>query len=57
MLGLGLLGLHELGDLGLRWVLVDVVWATAAGIAIGVLFGVRWPISAGACAARRTSTR
>lgn len=40
MLGLGLLGLHELGDLGLRWALVDVVWATAAGIAIGVLFGV-----------------
>ena len=26
LLGLGLLGLHELGDLGLRWVLVDVVW-------------------------------
>lgn len=40
MLGLGLLGLHELGDLGLRWVLVDVVWATVAGIAIGVLAGV-----------------
>ncbi|MCF8159560.1 MAG: sodium:proton antiporter [Polaromonas sp.] len=40
MLGLGLLGLHELGDAGLRWVLVDVLWATAAGIAIGVLAGV-----------------
>lgn len=40
MLGLGLLGLHELGDLGLRWMLVDVVWATAGGIAIGVLAGV-----------------
>jgi len=39
MLGLGLLGLHELGDLGLRWVLVDVLWATFAGIAIGVLLG------------------
>ncbi len=39
MLGLGLLGLHELGDLGLRWVLVDVVWATVGGIAIGVLAG------------------
>ena len=39
MLGLGLLGLHELGDLGLRWALVDVLWATAAGIAIGVLCG------------------
>lgn len=40
MLGLGLLGLHELGDSGLRWVLVDVLWATAAGIAIGVTAGV-----------------
>lgn len=40
MLGLGLLGLHELGDLSLRWVLVDVVWATVGGIAIGVLAGV-----------------
>ena len=39
LLGLGLLGLHELGDLGLRWVLVDVVWATVGGIAIGVLAG------------------
>ncbi|HSO44041.1 MAG TPA: sodium:proton antiporter [Rhodoferax sp.] len=45
MLGLGLLGLHDLGDSGLRWVLVDVLWATAAGIAIGVASGValaRW---------------
>jgi len=40
MLGLGLLGLHNLGDSGLRWVLVDVLWATAAGIAIGVAAGV-----------------
>ena len=39
MLGLGLLGLHEIGDLGLRWVLVDVLWATSAGIAIGVALG------------------
>jgi NhaP-type Na+/H+ or K+/H+ antiporter len=39
MLGLGLLGLHELGDQGLRWVLVDVLWATGAGIAIGLLTG------------------
>lgn len=39
MLGLGLLGLHELGEFGVRWVLVDVVWATAAGIAIGVVCG------------------
>lgn len=39
MLGLGLLGLHELGEFGQRWVLVDVLWATAAGIAIGVAAG------------------
>jgi NhaP-type Na+/H+ or K+/H+ antiporter len=39
MLGLGLLGLHDLGDLGLRWVLVDVLWATVAGIAIGLISG------------------
>lgn len=40
VLGLGLLGLHDLGDLGLRWVLVDVLWATLAAIAIGVALGV-----------------
>ncbi|MCR2747432.1 cation:proton antiporter [Limnobacter parvus] len=40
MLGLGLLGLHELGDTGWRWLAVDVVWATAVAIGIGVLSGV-----------------
>ncbi|MDP1525021.1 MAG: cation:proton antiporter [Rhodocyclaceae bacterium] len=39
MLGLGLLGLHELGEFGQRWALVDVLWATVAGIAIGVISG------------------
>jgi len=39
MLGLGLLGLHELGEFGLQWVLFDVLWATVAGVAIGVLAG------------------
>lgn len=39
VLGLGLLGLHDLGDSGLRWVLMDVLWATLAGIAIGVAAG------------------
>lgn len=39
MLGLGLLGLHELGQFGLRWAVMDVAWATAAGIAIGVALG------------------
>ena len=39
MLGMGLLGLHELGEFSLRWALVDVLWATLAGIAIGVVSG------------------
>jgi len=39
LLGLGLLGLHDLGDGGLRWMMVDVLWATVGGIAIGVLAG------------------
>ncbi|MDP2110642.1 MAG: sodium:proton antiporter [Thiobacillus sp.] len=39
MLGMGLLGLHELGEFGLRWALVDVLWATVAGVAIGVASG------------------
>ncbi|HEX2225073.1 MAG TPA: cation:proton antiporter, partial [Thermoanaerobaculia bacterium] len=39
MLGLGLLGLHELGELGWRWVAVDLVWAIAAGLAIGFVAG------------------
>ena len=39
MLGLGLLGVHELGAFGWRWVAVDVVWAVAAGLAVGALLG------------------
>ncbi|MDZ4731018.1 MAG: cation:proton antiporter [Xanthomonadales bacterium] len=39
MLGLGLLGLHELGDMGMRWLLVDVLWATLAGVLIGLAMG------------------
>lgn len=39
MLGLGLLGLHEIGTWGWRWVMVDVLWATSAGLAIGVGLG------------------
>jgi len=39
MLGLGLLGLHDLGTWGWRWVAVDVVWAITIGIAIGGLLG------------------
>ncbi len=39
MLGLGLLGLHELGDMGWRWIAVDVLWAVAGGLGIGYLLG------------------
>ncbi len=39
MLGLGLLGLHEIGSFGWRWVAVDLVWASAGGIAVGALLG------------------
>ncbi|MEX0731956.1 MAG: cation:proton antiporter [Aquisalimonadaceae bacterium] len=39
MLGLGLLGVHELGG-GFRWLGVDLLWATAAGVLIGIAFGV-----------------
>ena len=39
MLGLGLLGAHELGEFGWRWALVDVIWGTLAAIAIGALGG------------------
>lgn len=39
MLGLGLLGLHEIGDFGWRWWVVDVLWATLAGLGIGGLAG------------------
>ena len=35
MLGLGLLGLHDLGEWGWRWVAVDVIWAVAGGLALG----------------------
>jgi sodium/hydrogen antiporter len=35
MLGLGLMGLHEIGEWGWRWVTVDVLWAIAGGLGIG----------------------
>src|SRR3989304_3433115 len=31
ILGMGLLGLHQLGDFGHRWLLEDLLWATFAG--------------------------
>jgi len=39
LLGLGLLGLHELGEGGGRWLAVDLLWAVAAGLGIGGLLG------------------
>lgn len=39
MLGLGLLGLHELGSLGEQWLLKEVIWATLGAIVIGVAGG------------------
>lgn len=39
MLGLGLLGMHEIGAGGWRWWAVDVLWAVSAGLAIGALLG------------------
>ena len=39
MLGLGLLGLHELGAAGWRWFAVDFLWAIAAGLGIGAALG------------------
>lgn len=40
MLGLGLLGVHELGEAGWRWLTVDVVWAVLGGLAIGAVLGM-----------------
>ncbi|HYH81923.1 MAG TPA: cation:proton antiporter, partial [Longimicrobium sp.] len=39
MLGLGLLGLHDIGVGGWRWFAVDVAWAVAAGLGAGALLG------------------
>lgn len=39
MLGMGLLGLHDLGESGWRWLALDVLWATTAGIAVGIAGG------------------
>jgi NhaP-type Na+/H+ or K+/H+ antiporter len=40
MLGLGLLGLHDLGDHFVRWWLIDVLWACASGVAVGGALGI-----------------
>jgi len=38
-LGLGLLGLRELGPGGLHWLAVDLTWGVAGGLSIGALLG------------------
>jgi len=43
MLGLGLLGLYEIGDFGWSWIAIDLVWAIFAGLGFGWLCG--WGIS------------
>ncbi len=39
LLGLGLLGLRELGDWGMRWLALDLVWGTVAGLGVGFAVG------------------
>ena len=39
LLGLGLLGLRDIGDIGWRWFAFDVVWGVAGGVVIGALLG------------------
>lgn len=43
MLGVGLLGLHDLGTGGWRWWAVDLLWAVAGGLAIGA--GCGWAVA------------
>ncbi len=40
LLGLGLMGLHDIGTGGWRWVVIDTLWAASAGPAIGALLGL-----------------
>src|SRR5688500_2277004 len=39
LLGLGVMGLHDLGWMGWRWITVDLIWGTVAGLGIGFLVG------------------
>lgn len=39
LLGLGLLGLHDLGSGGWRWWVIDLLWATGGGLIIGAILG------------------
>ena len=39
MLGLGFLGLHEMGTAGWKWFSIDLIWAVAGGLGIGAILG------------------
>ena len=39
MLGLGVMGLHDLGQSYSNWIVYDLLWATASATLIGVVFG------------------
>jgi sodium/hydrogen antiporter len=39
MLGLGLMGSHELGAYGWHWLTIDLAWAVVAGLGVGTLCG------------------
>jgi NhaP-type Na+/H+ or K+/H+ antiporter len=39
MLGLGLLGLHELGEYNQKWIFFDLIWPIIGGLGIGFLIG------------------
>jgi len=39
MLGLGLLGLHDIGAAAGRWLVIDVLWAIAGGLSVGAFLG------------------
>ena len=39
MLGLGMLGLHDLGNGLWRWIAIDVIWATVVGLIVGGALG------------------
>ncbi len=39
MLGLGMLGLHDIGAWGWKWLAVDVLWSIAGGLGIGAFLG------------------
>ena len=39
LLGLGLLGLHELGPFAWHWLVIEVLWAIPAGVLVGAVLG------------------